>query len=524
MEGINVEKNNTNNLTSTDQIEPNIKPIERDGEIMEKINLSKDRDYDLTTLDLNEPQVLDSIELDRSDKTKFGIMSLILSLIAIFVFFVPMNGNIPFGIIYQSASRFIDGLLTINGQPVGALLIVTIILALTGVTSVIGKYFAPKGSKLYEYYKADSILHPVLYMLGGIFAVLYFVNKIGLYNAPEMIVGASTGEMVIPAVVVGVAFIIPVGAIFIPFLTDYGLIDFLGVLLEPLMRPLFKTPGKSAVDATASFVGSTTMGIIITSRMYKTKMYSEKESAIIASCFSAVSVGYAYLVMTTAGIREHFVITYGVSFLITFILAGIMCRIYPLNKKRDIYVDGSIQTEEERKVVKAGLQGGMVKTGAHRATVRAYTSGSLPKRIVASVVDAFPVLPKVITLLCSIGILGMIAAKYTPIFDMIGYVFYPFTKLFGVPDAQVAAAAISTGVTEMFIPVLTIADRVAELHIKTRFFVTVVSMVQIIFLAESVVVIMNTGLPIKFRELMLMFVQRTLIAIPFVAFFMHILF
>ena len=174
--------------------------------------------------------------------------------------------------------------------------------------------------------------------------------------------------------------------------------------------------------------------------------------------------------MNTAGIGEYFVITYGVSFLITFILAGIMSRIYPLKGKKDIYIDGSIQTEEDRKPAKMGKQGGMLKTGAHRATIRAYTSGSLPKRIVASVADAFPVLPKVITLLCSIGILGMIAANDTPIFDIIGYAFLPFTKLFGVPDAQVAAKAISTGVTEMFIPVLTIADRVGELHIKTRFF------------------------------------------------------
>ncbi len=489
----------------------------------EKINLSKNRDYDLTTLDLNEPHVLDSIELDSADKTKFGIMSFILSIIAIFIFFVPVNGNIPFGILYQGAIRITQGLLTIGGQQVGALLIVTIILALTGITSVLGKYFAPKGSKLHNYYKADSVFHPVLYMLGGIFAVLFFLDTVGIFKGPEMVVGAATGGMVIPPVVVGVAFIIPIGAVFIPFLTDYGLIDFLGVILEPLMRPLFKTPGKSAVDATASFVGSTTMGIIITSRMYKTKMYTEKEAAIIASCFSAVSVGYAYLVMETAGIGKYFVMTYGSAFVITFVIAAIMCRIYPLNKKRDIFVDGTPQPAEDRVPLKAGRQGGMIKTGAHRAAVRAYTSGSLPGRIVASVVDAFPVLPKVITLLCSIGILGMIAAKYTPTFDIIGYIFLPFTKLFGVPDAQVAASAISTGVTEMFIPVLTIADNITNLHIKTRYFVTTVSMVQIIFLAESVVVIMNTGLPVSFKELMIMFVQRTFIAIPLVAFFMHIL-
>lgn len=49
-------------------------------------------------------------------------------------------------------------------------------------------------------------------------------------------------------------------------------------------------------------------------------------------------------------------------------------------------------------------------------------------------------------------------------------------------------------------------------------------MLQIIFLAESVVVIMNTGLPVKFRELMLIFVQRTVISMPLVAIFMHLMF
>ncbi|MBU5424922.1 YjiH family protein [Tissierella pigra] len=491
---------------------------------LKTINLSKNKDYDLSQLDLNDPKVLDSIELDRRDWTMGAIKAFIISAIAIFVFFVPINGGIPFGYIYQGAISIVDSLIVINGQAVGALLLCTIVLMSTGIASVIGKFFSKKESKLYKYFEADSIIHPFLYLAGGIFILLYFLNKIGVYSAPEMIVGPSTGEMVIPGVVIGVAFIIPVGAFFIPFLTDYGCIDFFGVLLEPLMRPLFKTPGKSAVDACASFVGSTTMGIIITSRMYRGNIYTEKESSIVATCFSAVSVGYALLVMETAGIGEHFIKTYFVSFLLAFILAAICSRLWPLNKKRDVFANGKVQTDEDRKEASLKFGPSMLKAGVNRASVRAHTSGGMFKRIVDSVVDSFPVLPKVITLLCSIGILGMIVAKYTPVFDIIGYAFLPLTKLLGVPDAQVAATAIPTGITEMFIPVLTIADKVAQLHIKTRFFVTVVSMVQIIFLAESVVVIMNTGLPLKFKELMIIFLQRTIIAMPFAALFMHILF
>lgn len=493
-------------------------------ENVSKINLSKEKNYDLNNLDLNDPKTLDTLELEKSDWMKAFVKFLIVTTIAIFVFFVPVNGSVPFGTIYGKAISIVESLVVINGQAVGALLLTTLILMGTGITSIIGKFFSKEGSKLYNYYKADSVIHPFLYMAGGIFILMYFLNKIGVYAAPEMIVGASTGEMVIPGVVIGVAFIIPVGAFFIPFLTDYGCIDFFGILLEPLMRPLFKVPGKSAIDASASFVGSTTMGIIITGRMYNGSIYTAKESAVVATCFSAVSVGYAHLVMKTAGIGEHFVVTYFVSFVLAFVMAAIISRIPPISRKPDTFSNGREQTQEERTEGRRKFGPELVTTGINRATLRAHTSGSMPRRIVRSVIDAFPVLPKVITLLCSIGILGMIVAKYTPVFDIIGYAFFPLTSLLGVPDAMVAAAAIPTGITEMFIPVLTIADQVAELHIKTRFFVTVVSMLQIIFLAESVVVIMNTGLPVKFRELMIVFLQRTIIAMPLAAIFMHILF
>jgi len=439
---------------------------------LEKINLSENKDYDLSKLDLNDPKVLDSIELNKSDWIKGFIKSFIITAIAIFVFFIPINGGIPFGFIYQKAIDIVSSLIVINGQDVGALLICTVVLMSTGISSVIGKFFSKKDSKLYKYFEADSVIHPFLYLAGGIFILFYFLNKIGVYAAPEMIVGPSTGEMVIPGVVIGVAFIIPVGAFFIPFLTDYGCIDFFGVILEPLMRPLFKTPGKSAVDACASFVGSTTMGIIITSRMYKGNIYTEKESSIVATCFSAVSVGYALLVMQTAGIGEYFIITYFVSFFLAFVLAAIISRIPPISRKQDVFANGKLQTNEERKEASLKFGPSMFKAGVNRAVVRAHTSGGMLKRIIASVIDSFPVLPKVITLLCSIGILGMIVAKYTPVFDIVGYAFLPLTKILGVPDAQVAAAAIPTGITEMFIPVLTIADKVAQLHVKTRFFVT----------------------------------------------------
>lgn len=53
--------------------------------------------------------------------------------------------------------------------------------------------------------------------------------------------------------------------------------EFIGVLVQPIMRPVFKTPGRSAIDAVASFVGSYSLGLLITNRVYKEGKYTARE-------------------------------------------------------------------------------------------------------------------------------------------------------------------------------------------------------------------------------------------------------
>ena len=86
-------------------------------------------------------------------------------------------------------------------------------------------------------------------------------------------------------VVMPVTSLVPVGAIFLAFLISYGLMEFIGVFLKPVMRPVWKTPGRSAIDAVASFVGSYSVGLLITNRVYKELRYSTKEACIIATGF-----------------------------------------------------------------------------------------------------------------------------------------------------------------------------------------------------------------------------------------------
>lgn len=81
------------------------------------------------------------------------------------------------------------------------------------------------------------------------------------------------------------SILIPVGAIALSLLVGYGLLEFVGVYMEPIMRPIFKTPGKSAVDAVASFVGSYSLGLLITNRVYKQRDVQQTKPRLLRLAF-----------------------------------------------------------------------------------------------------------------------------------------------------------------------------------------------------------------------------------------------
>ena len=90
------------------------------------------------------------------------------------------------------------------------------------------------------------------------------------------------------------------------FLMEYGLLEFLGPLFRPIMRPLFTLPGRSTVDNLASFIGDGTVGVLITSRQYERGIYSRRESIVISTTFSVVSITFAIVIAETVGLQHKF--------------------------------------------------------------------------------------------------------------------------------------------------------------------------------------------------------------------------
>ena len=109
----------------------------------------------------------------------------------------------------------------------------------------------------------------------------------------------------------------------------------------------------------------------------------------------------------------------------------------------------------------------------------------------------------------SVGLLGLILAKYTPFFDILGYLFLPITKLLGLAEASLIAKATAVGVAEMFLPSLLVTGA----SMVTKYIVAVVSISSILFFSASIPCILSTEIPISITEIIIIWLERALLSL-----------
>ncbi len=167
----------------------------------------------------------------------------------------------------------------------------------------------------------------VLRLLGLIATAMYLANigPAALFT-PDML------PFLFDKLVLSVGLIVPIGALALAFLIGYGLLEFTGVIVQPVMRPIWRTPGWSAIDAVASFVGSYSLALLITDRVYKEGKYTAREAAIVATGFSTVSATFMIIVAKTLGLMDAWNLYFWTTFFVTFIVSAITARIWPLSR------------------------------------------------------------------------------------------------------------------------------------------------------------------------------------------------
>ncbi|MCP3944181.1 MAG: YjiH family protein [Desulfobacteraceae bacterium] len=366
-----------------------------------------------------------------------------------------------------------------------------------------------KGFAFLEAYQSSSIFF-VLRLVGVLFAVCMFF-QIG----PEFLIAPKISKLMWSILTLSVGVIIPLGAIFLNIFVSYGCLEFVGVLMRPIMRPLFKLPGRSALDDITSWLGSYSVGLYITRKLFHQGYYTRRETYTIVTCFSTVSIGFVGVVASTLDLLYLFPLIFITYFFVIYFLTIVLVRMWPITSVPNTYLNQSIPERQFQ-----GSFGGYFRLAGNQALERAHSAPGFLKVIIEGCGDGLKLATTILGTILVVGSFALMLAKYTPVFNWLGAPFAPLLNLLGLPDAKLIAPATVAGIAEMYIPALLVKDAA----LSARFFIAVLSISQLIFFSSvgPMMLDMFQEVPVKFYELISLFFIRTLILIPIVAGLTHL--
>lgn len=297
-----------------------------------------------------------------------------------------------------------------------------------------------------------------------------------------------------------------VGILALPLLTHFGVVEFLGTLLGPVVVKVFKVPGYSTIDAIASFVGDGTIGIVVTDQQYQRGYYNRREAYIIATSFSIVGIAFAAAVAEELSFGHIFPVFYGAIVLITIILAFITSRL-PLKKFTPTYYAGTTP-----KTVDVPTDQSLISY-SYQLAIEQASRVKIVDVIKEAVTNVLNIYIGFLPIIMTVGTLSLIVAEYTAFFSVISA---PFIYLYewigyGSETARLMAPATLAGFADMYLPALFITNATSE---ASRFFIGVLAFTQLVFLSETGMILVKTKIGLNFFDIIKVFLFRTLLSIP----------
>ncbi|TXC90440.1 YjiH family protein [Metabacillus litoralis] len=440
--------------------------------------------------------------------TRDYLQFILPSLIGIFLFVIPLSINGEFTISVALMAGFVQ---TAFGEalPYIATFLITIAALLSLFTKIIQPSLIINRPFLDKLFNVSWIWQ-ITRLLGMIFSIIALF-KIG----PNSLWSEATGGLLLFDLIPVLFSVFLFAGLFLPLLLNFGLLELCGALFTKIMRPLFTLPGRSSIDCLASWLGDGTIGVLLTNKQYEDGYYTKREAAVIGTTFSVVSITFTIVIMSYLKLEQYFV-----SFYLTIVIAGLACafispRIPPLSRKSNTFYNENEKVDEaipsDISSLKWGFQHAIKQARGNKFTTNL-------KGGIENVLDMWlGVLPIVM----AIGTLALIIAEYTPLFKILGYPFIPVLELMQIPEASEASQTMLIGFADMFLPAIIGSGIESEM---TRFVIGCLSITQLIYMSEVGGLLLGSKLPVSFLDLVLIFLQRTIISLPIIVVIAHIIF
>ncbi|WP_310566816.1 YjiH family protein [Hydrogenophaga sp.] len=342
-----------------------------------------------------------------------------------------------------------------------------------------------------------------LKVLGLVLALMYLTG-----TGPAVLFQKDMLPFLFDKLALTVGLIVPLGAVALAFLVGFGLLELVGVLMQPVMRPIWRTPGHSAIDAVASFVGSYSVGLLITNRVYLEGKYTAREAAIIATGFSTVSAAFMIIVAKTLNLMPAWNFYFWSTFVIAFAVTAITAWMPPISRMDNSGgVSDALPTGRNR--WQAAWDAGLSQ---------AQGAPALWRVLQVNLRDGIAMASAVVPTILAVGLIGLLLARYTPVFDLLGLLLVPFVWIAGLAEPMATAKALASGLAEMFLPAIQLkgADPVV------RYVAAVVSVSSVLFFSGSIPCVLATRIPLSLRQMVAVWFVRTVLSLLMAAAVGHV--
>lgn len=448
--------------------------------------------------------------MNKKHSLQTHLKFIIPSLLGIFLFMTPIKSEGSFTIPIAILAGLIE-----DGLGAYLSLIMMIIIVLTAILTLLVKMIG--GNKFSHMPFIQNLFDVNTFWVITRIVAAVFAVMVKFKLGTEAIYSEDTGNLILGDLLHTLFAVFLFAGLFLPLLMDFGLLDFFGTLMTKIMRPLFKLPGRASVDSLASWVGDGTIGVLLTSKQYEEGHYTKRESVIIGTTFSVVSITFTLVIIQTVGLENMFIPFYLTVIFAGFIAALIMPRIPPLSRISNTYIEGVEPQGDE--TIPEGYN--LLTYGYEKALNRAkkeQSIGGFFKRGAQNVLDMWM---GVAPIVMAFGLIALILAEFTPVFQWLGMPFIPLLELMQVPYATEASETILIGFADMFLPSVVGASIESEM---TRFIIAALSVTQLIYMSEVGGVLLGSKVPIKFINLVIIFLLRTIITLPIIIGIAHLLF
>lgn len=400
--------------------------------------------------------------------------------------------------------------------------LITGVCVLSSLLSLIQYFFAPalfaKNATFLRLVQVSG-LDVFFRTLGAVIAVLVLSQ-----TGPQFLISEHTGQSMLEQATQLAILVAPI-LFFQTFILEFGFMEFLGTLIGFALRPLFKLSPLASVSMLSAWLIPGNAAVISSKQLYDQGYFTHKEAVIISTTFAISSIGWIVVVCTYLGFMDYFWTFFATITGVGMLIAVISVRIYPLNRYKDLYVNGTNHSQPAQEFYAGQKAAVPSKTNPeklyHSTWIKAFNlacerNSKLSKEnflnkfpsIIGYVFNLTPVI------ICW-GTIALCLVTYFPLFFK--YLSLPIAWIFEVfgysaTTAEQTAPVIFSSLADNYLPIA-LLPTIDNPTPALKFVIGVLSIIQLIYLSEIGLLLLQFKLIRNFADLVVIFLIRTFIAL-----------